>query len=67
MNKPQPRPHYAFETMELDEVKHYNDAEFDGAKVLSAAYAYGRRRGKKFCGATQVLDGVRVMSIRMYK
>ena len=62
--KPQPRNQYHFESMELDEVRRYPDDGTSGKRALTAAYAYARRNGLQFCGATETKRGKDYMLIR---
>lgn len=68
--KPQPRAKYNFHELPRDAVMSVKIPEDDpaaGSRALCAAYAYGRRNGKQFCGATGVVRNKNVMLIRRVK
>lgn len=68
--KPQPREKYYFHTMSKDDVmtiKIPDNEPKAGTRALCAAYAYGRRNNKCFCGATTVVRKKNVMLIRRVK
>ena len=67
LEKPQPRAKYEFGEMILNEVKKVRDEDGSGIRALTAAYAYARRNGWKFCGATETKRGVTSMLIRRVK
>lgn len=67
LEKPQPRAKYGFGDMRVDEVKKVRDEDGSGTRALTAAYAYARRNGWKFCGAMETKRGVTSMLIRRIK
>lgn len=67
LEKPQPRAKYGFGEMAVNEVKKIRDEDGSGTRALTAAYAYARRNGWKFCGATETTRGVTSMLIRRVK
>lgn len=68
METPQPRPHYGFDVLKRNEVKKFPVKDKDeGSRVLGAAYAFGRRNDRKFCGAHELFRGKLYMLIRRLK
>jgi hypothetical protein len=67
LEKPQPRAKYGFGEMAVNEVKKIRDEGGSGTRALNSAYAYARRNGWQFCGATETGRGVTSMLIRRVK
>jgi hypothetical protein len=67
MKIPQPRKSYPFDTMAVGEVFSVKITAEDvraGARALCAAYAYGRRNGQRYCGASRTArSGVKYLDI----
>ena len=70
MDKPQPRKKYTFATMKRGDVVNIRIPEDDpkaGVRARCAAYNYGMRNGKVFCGAVGLVRKKPVMMIRRVK
>ena len=67
LERPQPRHHYEFGLMEVQEVKRIlvpDDDPTAGMRARGAAYAFGRRNGWDFCGEQSKIRGKVWMLIR---
>ena len=62
--KPQPRAHYGFDKMEINDVKRFDAIDGFGRRAQIAAYAYARRNGLTFCTGLETKRGVTKMLVR---
>ena len=70
MKIPQPRTHHNFHEMGVDDLKKVRIPDDDpnaGERARCAAYAYGRRNKRQFCGAVETQRGKKYMIIRRVK